>query len=322
VLGLALGGRAGARVADRLWLPSCRHTVLRIVRRADLPQRHPAQILGVDDFTFHKGHVYGTILVDLEQHRPVDLLLDRDAELLEGWLVAHPGVTIVSRDRSTEYIRGITASTPRAPQVADRWHLLSNLREALERMLDRLHSQLRARVHMPTNQAGDQHVPVVRMRRRSTNEETARTARRARRLTRYLAARERYEQGQSTRQIAAELHLSRWQIQRFIKADGFPEHAVRRLPWSILRPFEATLEVQWRTGERNMMALCRTVHAQGYTGSAQTVRRWVTNGNIWPASRWKGWVTVKTMSPSTRLGVVDSSSTRPSRRPNYTPEAD
>ncbi len=177
VLGLALGGRAGARVADRLWLPSCRHTVLRIVRRADLPQRHPAQILGVDDFTFHKGHVYGTILVDLEQHRPVDLLLDRDAELLEGWLVAHPGVTIVSRDRSTEYIRGITASTPRAPQVADRWHLLSNLREALERMLDRLHSQLRARVHMPTNQAGDQHVPVVRMRRRSTNEETARTAR-------------------------------------------------------------------------------------------------------------------------------------------------
>jgi transposase len=98
---------------------------------------------------FRKGHIYGTILVDLEQHRPGDLLPDRDADLLIAWLQAHPGVEIVSRDRSTEFRRAITSGAPEALQVADRWHLLVNLREALERVLDRHYSQLRTNVVMP-----------------------------------------------------------------------------------------------------------------------------------------------------------------------------
>jgi hypothetical protein len=85
-----------------------------------------------------KGRTYGTILVDLERHRPIDLLPDRTAATLAAWLQTHPEVEIITRDRSTEYARGASEGAPTALQVADRWHLLQNLRQMLERLLSRL----------------------------------------------------------------------------------------------------------------------------------------------------------------------------------------
>jgi hypothetical protein len=98
--------------------------------------------LGVDDWAWKKGQTYGTILVDLEQHRIVDLLADRSADTLATWLQAHPGVEIISRDRGGSYAEGARRGAPDAVQVADRWHLLANLREALERLLTRGHAAL------------------------------------------------------------------------------------------------------------------------------------------------------------------------------------
>jgi transposase len=278
VLGFALGGRAAARTAAKLGLRTSRNTLLRCVQHAQLPARPTPRVLGVDDVAFRKRHTYGTILVDLEQHRPVDLLPDRDADLLIAWLQAHPGVEIVSRDRSTEFRRAITSGAPDALQVADRWHLLVNLREALERVLDRHYSQLRTNVVMPTPQSPStlpDTAPILRKRRRSTGDEVARIARRERRLARYEEVIARYEQGASMREIADTLHLSRWQVARFVKASTFPEQAPRRRRARILVPFAAVLEEQWAAGERNVMAIWRSLQQQGYTGSAQTIRRWV-----------------------------------------------
>jgi len=100
------------------------------------------RVIGVDDFAFRRGRRYGTPLVDLERRCPIDLLPDREAETLAAWLKAHPDIKIVTRDRSKTYACGITEGAPAARQVADRWHLLKNLREALEKLLQRQLQQL------------------------------------------------------------------------------------------------------------------------------------------------------------------------------------
>jgi transposase len=132
-----LGGEAGARVARELVLPVSPDALLERIRRAPRLGAEQVKVLGVDDWDIKKGHSYGTILVDLERHRVIDLLPERTAETLKKWLKAHPNIEVVSRDRYQPYIDGIRAGAPKAVQVADRWHLLKNLTGAVERLLER-----------------------------------------------------------------------------------------------------------------------------------------------------------------------------------------
>src|SRR3954451_12096393 len=142
-VGVALGGEGSARLLQHLAMPVSADTVLRLIRSLPLPEPEPPRVVVVDDWALRKGRTYGSIVVDLDRRRVLDLLPDRPAETLADWLRRQPQITVVARDRSTEYARGILMGAPAAMHVADRWHVLVNLRQVVERWLAGAHARLR-----------------------------------------------------------------------------------------------------------------------------------------------------------------------------------
>jgi transposase len=210
--------------------------------------------------------------VDLERHRPLDLLPDRTADTLAAWLRAHPGVTILSRDRSMEYARSATLGAPEAQHVLDRWHLVRNLREALERLLDRFQHRLAARLTASQPTTALTASIDARSLRRSTTDQIARQARRARRLARYQEVRALHAQGVSKRHIAKQLQMSRATVLRYLRTSSFPERAqMRRV--SLLDPYVSYLHKRWEEGCRNGVQLWREIQTRGFPGT----RRMVSN---------------------------------------------
>lgn len=289
VIAFELGGRAGSRLAKRLAMTISASGLLRLIRRApDNPLSTP-RVLGVDDFALLKGRTYGTILVDLEHHRPVDLLPDRRAETVALWLQQHPGVQIITRDRSTEYSRGIAMGAPKALQVADRFHIVANLREALERQLERVHStfvgievprsQRRSMLSLGGNFASFLRQPEIR----SAKERTVSELRRKGKRTIVGQVRALYAEGYSVRRIAQELELSRTTVYRYLRSDSPLIKAQRKIMPSILDEYVPYLSVRWQEGCENGVQLWREIKQRGYSGSCRMVTLWAAHQRKKPA---------------------------------------
>jgi transposase len=279
-IGAALGGEAGARLTTRLAMRTSPDTLLRRVRQAALPQRPSVRVLGVDDWAFRKGHRYGMILIDLERRGPVDLLPERSAEALCAWLKEHPEVEIISRDRGGDMIRGATAGAPQATQVADRWHLLRNLLDALKGTVDRHQGDIRAAAQavgagQAASPSGPDSGPATTAPATTEMPPAGSEpcqARRARRLACYEQVRALHRQGLSRRQIAGQLRIDRSTVRRFVNADAFPERAGRRVRRSTDR-FVEYLKQRWADGCRNAAKLFEELRARGFSGSYYAVRR-------------------------------------------------
>jgi len=289
-VGYALGGEAGARLAATLGIDASPDTLLRWLRQAPPPFAGTPRVLGVDDWAFSRGQRYGTLLVDLERGGPVDLLPDRQAETLAAWLKAHPGVQIVTRDRSTEYARGIREGAPEAVQVTDRFHLLSNLREMLERTIDRNRYLLQGIV-LPTVSAerGDpaaEQDTLTRSRqpaKRSSLEQETRQARYEQRLVLRQQVHALHEEGESILGIAQRLQLNRGTVYRYLR--GQPESAAVRTRHvgSMLDAFLPYLCQRWAEGCHNGKQLWREVRERGYRGSRKMVAVWAQQQREAPA---------------------------------------
>jgi transposase len=277
----ALGGKAGARLADQLGMNTSRDTLLRRLKAAaPIPEGVP-RVLGVDDWAKRKGQEYGTILVDLERGCVIDLLPDRRAETFALWLKEHPGVEIISRDRGGAYADGAREGAPDAVQVADRFHLLQNLAAALEGALTREQQALREAARPPPPAVADppssapadgRGPPSGAPPQRPTRAERDRAARRERRQLLFDEVRRLYGEGYSIRAIAQKLGKSRHTIKKYVQADAFPEPKRRQRGPGQLAPYQAYLEQRWREGCHNATRLWREIQAQGFGGACSAVK--------------------------------------------------
>ena len=279
-IAFACGGEAGARLAGKLGMPTSADSLLRVIRRTSTEEFSTPRVLGVDDCAMRRGRRYGTILCDLERHRPIDLLPERSSAAFSSWLIAHPGIEIISRDRGDDYTTGAAAGAPEATQVADRWHLVHNLHEVLVRIADQHHSEVSkaAKIAQAVNQADPDESttastapsPVAPVK--LTQAEQRKQMHRDRRRQRYERVMELHRRGMSMRAIARELGMHRRTVRRFVNAGSFPERAIRP-SHSQMDPFAGYLRRRWDEGCHNAAQLTREIQALGFTGCYDLARR-------------------------------------------------
>lgn len=141
-VGLKVGAEPGAKLLETLIRVSP-DKLLSCVHKLSLSAKECPKRIGIDDFALRKGTSYGTIIVDLAQGEPIELLPSREVDEVVNWLSQHPHIERVARDRSKEYALAVTKGAPQAVQVMDRWHVLKNLREAIEKDIGRRYADIK-----------------------------------------------------------------------------------------------------------------------------------------------------------------------------------
>ena len=278
---LALAGRAGARLAGALDLTASRSSMLRLVMALPDPQTGTLTIVGIDDFAFRRGRDYGTILINVETGRPVDLLRDREAATVADWLKEHPGIKVICRDRAGAYADGARRGAPGADQVADRWHIYHNLCEHVDKAAARHRSCLEE----PAPEEPEQ--PAAPDAGQAPDLQQAAIDAAARRVEESALAvrtRQRYDlvqglkaQGKGIKPIKRETGLAKETVRRFYYAQTAGELLVKVKDGrpSILDEHKPYLHQRWNEGVTNVIQLHAELKERGYKGSYGTIRDYV-----------------------------------------------
>ncbi len=272
-LGEVVGGEAGAQVSKRQGMACSADTILRLVRHAALPASPPVEVLGVDEWAWRKGQSYGTMLVDLERHAPIDVLEDASADSFAAWLKQHKSVKLITRDRAGTFADGAAKGAPKATQIADRWHLLRNLGAARDMVLARHHDTIKRAF---SRQQEPEHTPAVPAPVVISHAERIHQSRRDRRLARYQEVHKLHAQGWSFASIARMLGMHKKTVAKFAQAERFPEARPRGDRRRKLTPYLSYLQSQWEAGDHNAARLYRAIQAQGFRGSETTVRAYLS----------------------------------------------
>jgi transposase len=293
-IGFALGGEAGSRLARKLAVPTSPDPLLRRVKAAPDEPPPPVRYLGIDDWATRRGQHYGTILIDLERRCVIDIRPGRDGVALRKWLEEHPGVEVITRDRWAAFAQAAREGAPEARQVADRWHLLKNLREAVERVLDRLSPQI-AKVVQQTAPAGATPPPTATAEEPPTEShpvqpvpplditpppplsarEQARRAKKQAREERHRLVRELRDQGVSIRATARRLGVSNKMVIRYRRQETCPDWKPGRRGPTRVDSYESDVEQWIGGGGRNTKELHRLLGEKGCQAGYDAVRRFV-----------------------------------------------
>ncbi len=305
-LGLATSAEVNERLAPSLGMLVSAPTLLRHLREVACPPPKSVRILGVDDWAWKRGQTYGTLLVDLELHKSIELLPDRKEETLTAWLLTHPEIDVISRDRGGEYAAAARKGAPQAQQIADKFHILKNLRDGLKELMARQQKvlpeveevssdgiplrvqgkrQASALSEVPKPDGPEKHWRSMSKEPRqipagSENSSIAPSrsqVSRANRSARYEAVRALHQQAISAREIARRLKMSRQTVQKFLVSESFPERSNPRYRGSILDPYKPYILDRWKAGCWNGSQLYAEVKELGYTGSESLFRFFISS---------------------------------------------
>jgi transposase len=281
-LGLVAGGQMGTRQAERTGITTTPSTLLRHLMQLPTPVTRAVRVLGVDDFAWKKRFTYGTILVDLERRKIIDLLADRESTTVETWLLKHPEIDIVSRDRGKEFAKAATLGAPGARQVVDRFHLVKNLSEVLREILGHCRAEIRQAETpvpqlekaaeeltrpLPTTATWQQRTPI--------QVKKAHQAPQASRDDRYEQMTTLRAQGLTQREVATRMGMSEKAVRNWLKRGAAPtneRHSRRR---SVFDPYAAYVLQRWQEGMHEGKQLFEEIQAQGFSGTVRIVQRFV-----------------------------------------------
>lgn len=261
---MALGGRPGARLADRLALPISRTSLIRVIRHVPDPPTATPRVLGVDDSARRRGHRYATILIDMDTHRPIDVLPDREADTLADWLRRHPGVQIICRDRAGAYAEGAARGAPDAIQIADRWHLMHNLSEAVHKVVTQ-HRRCLQPQPTPPEPAATPPAPTLSGRRADNTRR------------RHTAVQALIAEGLSIKAVTRRLGMNRGTVRRYARART-PEQLLGPNPTGTtgkLTPFKPYLQARHEQGVTDSQTLYAEIRDRGYRGTLRTLQRFL-----------------------------------------------
>ena len=277
-IGLKAGASDGMRLCTALAMDAGIDLLLALIRLVEIPNHQTPQVLGVDDWAKRKGQDYGTILVDLEQGCIVDILPDRTSKGLEQWLKAHPGVEIVARDRAGAYAEGIRKGAPEAIQVADRWHLLKNLTDAVYKVLQNHQNGIQRTLssHPPEKSAGTPQVQVSEKQLAQFEPASQLSAADRLRQQRAEQAQRLHQQGWTVSAIAKHLGCVPKTVRSYLNME-LPLVPQRRLRCGrLLGPYVPYLLDRWNAGCHNAAQLHREIQSQGFPGQGTIVREFAS----------------------------------------------
>jgi len=269
-LGFATCGELGTRLAARLAIQTSPTTILRRTMALPLDPVKSVVHLGIDDFALRRGRNYGTVLIDLQHHQVIDLLPDRKAKTAKVWMQLHPEIEVVSRDRAGDYATAACQGAPQAIEAADRFHLIKNLAEAVEKALAPCRAELQK--GPKGKEVATSEVQEKSLLSLVTVEGQPYSAHQAERYDRYQQAMALRKQGMIVKEIAKRVGLGRRTIQRWVSEGTYVEtnyHHSHRSRFDAYAPY---VKQRWESGCHNIQQIWREVQAMGYPHSDSALR--------------------------------------------------
>src|SRR3989441_5253180 len=279
-LGLVAGGQMGTRQADRTGIATSPSTLLRHLMQLPAPVTRAVRVLGIDDFAWKKRFTYGTILVDLERRKIIDVLADRESATVEAWLKEHPEVAFVSRDRGKDFTKAATLGAPQAQQVVDRFQVVKNLSEVLQEILGHCRAEIR-QGEAPRPQlekAGKEltrPLPKAATWQQCTpaHVKKAHQAPQASRDDRYQQMTTLRAQGLTQREVATRMGMSERAVRHWLKRGAAPTNERQFRRRSVFDPYAAYVLHRWQDGIHEARQLYEEIRVQGFSGTVRIVQR-------------------------------------------------